>query len=100
MAVTIARHAVPRDSLADRARRNIHRRMRTLGLTQRQAADRFGLSQQALSDRSTGRTPWTLVEIDVATATLEMDLVSVFAPVDEFAPVDDTARSPLIDSPN
>lgn len=74
--------------------------MRTLGLTQRQAADRFGLSQQALSDRSTGRTPWTLVEIDVATATLEMDLLSVFAPVDESAPVDDDTARPSIDTPN
>lgn len=96
MAVTIARHAVPRGSLADRARWNIHRRMRALGLTQRQAAAQFGLSQQAMSDRSRGRTPWTLDEIDVATITLEMDLLSVFAPVDEdatlFAPVDDDTR--------
>lgn len=61
-------------------------------MTQRQAAEHFGLSQPAMSDRSRGRTPWTLEEIDVATTTLEMDLSSIFAPVDgdlSFGPVDD-----------
>jgi transcriptional regulator with XRE-family HTH domain len=97
MASTIARHAVPRGSLADRVRRNIARRTRELGMNQTQAAQRFGLSQQAFSDRSRGRTPWTLVEIDFATTTLEMDLSAILAPVDDdlelslFEPLDQDA---------
>lgn len=66
-------------------------------MNQTQAAQRFGLSQQAFSDRSRGRTPWTLVEIDFATTTLEMDLSAILAPVDDdlelslFEPLDQDA---------
>jgi hypothetical protein len=102
MASTIARHAVPRGSLADRVRRNIDRRTRELGMNQTQAAQRFGLSQQAFSDRSRGRTPWTLVEIDFATTTLEMDLSAILAPVDDlelslFEPMEDVRVQQRLD---
>ncbi|MFI6424764.1 helix-turn-helix domain-containing protein [Promicromonospora sp. NPDC050880] len=84
MSVTTARHAaVPRGSLADRARRNIERRMGELGLSQRRAAAQLGISQQSLSDRASGHIPWRLNEIEAAAVTLEMDLTSILAPVDD-----------------
>ena len=83
MSVTTARHvAVPRGSLADRARRNIERRMGELGLSQRRAAAQLGISQQSLSDRASGNIPWRLNELEIAATTLEMDLTAIFAPVD------------------
>lgn len=84
MSVTTARHAVvPRGSLADRARRNIERRMGELGLSQRRAAAQLGMSQQSLSERVRGDTPWRLNEIEAAAITLEMDLTAILAPVDD-----------------
>lgn len=83
MSVTTARHAaVPRGSLADRARRNVNRRMGELGLSQRRAAAKLGLSQQSLSERASGQIPWRLNELEIAAETLEMDLTAILAPVD------------------
>ncbi|MEU4386617.1 helix-turn-helix transcriptional regulator [Promicromonospora sp. NPDC023805] len=84
MSVTTARHAaVPRGSLADRARRNIEARMGELGLSQRRAAEQLGMSQPSLSERASGQIPWRLNEIEAAAVTLEMDLSSILAPVDD-----------------
>ena len=38
--------------------------LKSRGLSQQEAAPIFGLSQQALSDRLRGRTPFTLVDLD------------------------------------
>lgn len=96
MSVTTARHAaVPRGSLADRARRNIERRLDELGLSQRRAAAQLGMSQPSLSERANGHIPWRLNEIEAAAVTLEMDLTSILAPVDDdleltlFEPLED-----------
>ena len=56
--------------------------MGELGLSQRRAAAKLGMSQQSLSDRASGRIPWRLNEIEAAAVTLEMDLTSILAPVD------------------
>lgn len=68
--------------------------MGELGLSQRRAAAQLGISQQSLSDRTSGRIPWRLNELEAAAVTLEMDLTSILAPVDGdlglslFAPLD------------
>lgn len=56
--------------------------MGELGLSQRRAAAKLGISQQSLSDRASGNIPWRLNEIEAAAVTLEMDLSSILAPVD------------------
>jgi len=69
--------------------------MGELGLSQRRAAAKLGISQQSLSDRASGHIPWRLNEIEAAAVTLEMDLSSILAPVDDdlelslFEPLDD-----------
>jgi transcriptional regulator with XRE-family HTH domain len=71
--------------------------MGELGLSQRRAAAKLGLSQQSLSDRALGNIPWRLNEIEAAAVTLEMDLTSILAPVDDdleltlTEPLDDVA---------
>lgn len=57
--------------------------MGELGLSQRRAAAQLGISQQSLSDRASGYIPWRLNEIEAAAVTLEMDLTSILAPVDD-----------------
>jgi len=56
--------------------------MGELGLSQRRAAARLGMSQPSLSARTNGTIPWRLNEIEAAAVTLEMDLTSILAPVD------------------
>lgn len=57
--------------------------MGELGLSQRRAAERLGMSQPSLSDRTSGHIPWRLNELEIAATTLEMDLTAIFAPVDD-----------------
>ncbi len=58
MSVTTARHAaVPRGSLADRARRNIERRMGELGLSQRRAAARWACPSRPCPTAPVGTSP-------------------------------------------
>lgn len=57
--------------------------MGELGLSQRRAAERLGMSQPSLSERTSGHTPWRLNELEIAATTLEMDLTAIFAPVDD-----------------
>lgn len=75
--------------------------MGELGLSQRRAAERLGMSQPSLSERTSGHTPWRLNELEVAATTLEMDLTAIFAPVDDdleltlFEPLDDVVDDDL-----
>ena len=57
--------------------------MGELGLSQRRAAERLGMSQPSLSERASGHIPWRLNELEIAATTLEMDLTAIFAPVDD-----------------
>lgn len=77
--------------------------MGELGLSQRRAAAQLGISQQSLSDRASGNIPWRLNEIEAAAVTLEMDLSSILAPVDDdpelslFEPLEDVRVQQRLD---
>lgn len=56
-----------RNTLADAVAANIRAEAARAGIRQRELAKRMGMSQAAVSDRYTGRTPWTLEEVETAT---------------------------------
>lgn len=48
-------------------------------ITQRDAAERLGMSQQALSGRLTGRTPWDVNDLDALAGLLDVEVLDLLA---------------------
>lgn len=63
-------------SIAASVREHLARR----GIRQRQAAPVLGLSQQALSDRLTGRTPFTVPDLERLAELLGIDVAELLQP--------------------
>jgi transcriptional regulator with XRE-family HTH domain len=54
--------------------------LKARGLSQQEAAPIFGHSQQALSDRMTGRTPFTLADLERLAAHLGIPVAQLLDP--------------------
>lgn len=60
--------------------RAVAEHLRVRRLSQRRVAPAIGLSQQALSDRLIGRTPFTLADLDRLAEYLGVTVVELLAP--------------------
>ncbi|WP_372593577.1 helix-turn-helix domain-containing protein [Actinotalea sp.] len=63
-------------AIADAVREHLRRR----GVSQRTAGPLLGMSQQALSDRLTGRTPFTLADLERLADLLDLPVSDLLQP--------------------
>lgn len=76
----LSRYLYSMTSLVESTAALVREELAHRGIRQRQAAPAIGLSQQALSDRLTGRTPFTLPDLERLAELLGIDVLELLQP--------------------